>query len=381
MNFTIFFNTAIFQGIVLGAIILKSPLFKSRANKYLAYAIFTLSILIANLVFEIIDLYSSMPLLRFLDDVEWAFLFPVLIFMFVIHQVNHPITNSRKIRWLYAPFLYSAAANIFYDCEAVAHIFTIPDFLKKSLETFASFDFYIILVFMPFMAVYTFHFIKFSKDKEEKKWITFLCFLVYALMLSWITAILTTLFFEYDVSFVMQILALFATFLIHCTAYYGVFRYRLADNKKGIDELLHNMTSVANQESIEEMPLNYGNEAGALDLFTKDNPYFKKLELLCKEHQIYTDSNLNREKVAEQLGISAGYVSQLINAITGDNFANYINNYRVEAVKEMILDSDYENYSLLAIGLESGFTSKTTFHTAFKKSTGMTPNSFRNTNK
>ncbi|MDX6183929.1 helix-turn-helix domain-containing protein [Flavobacterium sp. Fl-77] len=79
--------------------------------------------------------------------------------------------------------------------------------------------------------------------------------------------------------------------------------------------------------------------------------------------------------------MSAGYVSQLINMITGDNFANYINNYRVEAVKEMILDSDYENYSLLAIGLESGFTSKTTFHNAFKKSTGMTPNSFRNTNK
>jgi AraC-like DNA-binding protein len=67
--------------------------------------------------------------------------------------------------------------------------------------------------------------------------------------------------------------------------------------------------------------------------------------------------------------------------ITGDNFASFINNYRVEAVKKMILDSDFENYSLLAIGLESGFTSKTTFYDAFKKATGMTPNSFRNMNK
>lgn len=379
--FTIFFNTAIFQGIVLGAIILKSPLFKSKANKYLAYAIFTLSILIANLVFEIIDLYSSIPFLHFLDDVEWAFLFPVLIFMFVIHQLNHPIRNSKKIRWLYAPFLYSAITNVFYDCDAVAHIFTIPHFLKSILETIGSFDFYLVLVFMPFMAVYTFGFIKFSKDKQEKKWITFLWFLVYVLMLSWMVAILTGLLFEYDLSYVMQILALFATFLIHCTAYYGVFRYRLADNKVGIEELLNKKTLSEDEISVEEVILKKGNDTNGLDLFTKENPYFKRLEILCEEHQIYKDSNLNREKVAEQLGISAGYVSQLINMITGDNFANYINNYRVEAVKEMILDSDYENYSLLAIGLESGFTSKTTFHNAFKKSTGMTPNSFRNTNK
>ncbi|MEG2101297.1 MAG: helix-turn-helix transcriptional regulator, partial [Flavobacterium sp.] len=114
---------------------------------------------------------------------------------------------------------------------------------------------------------------------------------------------------------------------------------------------------------------------------TADNLYFQKLELLCKEQHIYTDSTLNREKVAEQLGISAGYVSLIINTITGDNFANYINNYRVEAVKEMISNSDYENYNLLAMGLESGFTSKTTFYKAFKKVTGQTPNEYKNTIK
>jgi len=379
--FTIFFNTAIFQGIVLGAIILKSPLFKSNANKYLAYSIFTLSLLIANLVFEIIDIYSIVPLLLFLDDIEWAFLFPVFIFMFVIHQVNHPIRNSKKIRWLFVPFIYSALANIIYDCEVVAHIFKIPNVLKTGIETLKDFDFFIILIFLPFMAVYTFSFIKFSKDKQERKWITFLWSLVFTLLISWLIAVLIALFFEYDLSFCMRILALFATFLIHCTAYYGVFRYRLAGNKQGVEGLLSKSVSLLSDEFPKDISPKKETETTNLDSFTKENVYFKKLETLCEVHQIYRDSTLNREKVAEQLGISAGYVSQLINVITGDNFANFINNYRVEAVKKMMLDSDFENYSLLAIGLESGFTSKTTFYDAFKKATGMTPNSFRNINK
>ncbi|WP_228425953.1 hypothetical protein [Chryseobacterium carnipullorum] len=50
-----------------------------------------------------------------------------------------------------------------------------------------------------------------------------------------------------------------------------------------------------------------------------------------------------------------------MNTITGDNFAHYINQYRVEAVKEMISDPEYENYTLLTMGLESGFTSKNNF--------------------
>ena len=47
----------------------------------------------------------------------------------------------------------------------------------------------------------------------------------------------------------------------------------------------------------------------------------------------------------------------------------------------MISNPEYENYSLLAIGLEAGFTSKTTFYKAFKKVTGQTPNEYKNSVK
>lgn len=287
----------------------------------------------------------------------------------------------KKIKWLFIPFSYSAVIHIFYDLDAVMHLFKIPDTIKALIETLKGLEFYIVYLFIPFITIYTHRFIRFSRDNHEKRWITFLWFQVFVLLLSWLISVLIGLFFEYDISLSMEALALFSTILIHYTTYYGVFKYRLANDKEGILALLYSNIPSCSNNLLTDITHEKETEGNNLESITKDNPYFKKLEALCEEHHIYRDSTLNREKVAEKLGISAGYVSQLINIITEDNFANYINNYRVEAVKKMILDSRYENYSLLAIGLESGFTSKTTFHNAFKKATGMTPNTYRNTNK
>jgi YesN/AraC family two-component response regulator len=77
------------------------------------------------------------------------------------------------------------------------------------------------------------------------------------------------------------------------------------------------------------------------------------------------------------LNISPSYISQIVNSSTGNNFATYINHYRVEDAKKFILDKEFQNYSLLAIGLECGFSSKTTYYNSFKKITGLTPNAYR----
>lgn len=195
---------------------------------------------------------------------------------------------------------------------------------------------------------------------------------------------MTGLFFEIDISSTMSILALCATFIIHWTAYIGIYKYKLAKNKDAVYNFLNSDLAIINPnlQVAENVIKQENNKAEEYrDSITADNLYFQKLELLCKEHHIYTDSTLNREKVAEKLGISAGYVSQIVNTITGDNFANYINQYRVEAVKKMMSDSEFENYTLLTMGLEAGFTSKTTFYNSFKKVTGQTPNECKNTIK
>ncbi len=370
MIYTTLLNIAVFQGIILSVIIIRSPLFKSNANNYLAYAIFTLSILILNLVFEITNAFSAIPLLRFIDNIEWVLIFPVFIFLFVINQVNHPLKSSKKLLWLFVPFGYSALINLINDFV----IYTNPNKEITLYESLYHIELFLVLTFIPSILIITYRFIKFSIDKQEKKWLTILWITVSILLLSWEFAILIAIFLQYEISYIMKFLALLAAFLIHWTAYIGIYKFKLAKDKVGINILLkkesitpyNNLATVHN--SIKE---------DKKEILTSNNKYFKELELLCKNHQIYRDSTLNREKVAESLGISAGYVSQLVNTVTGDNFTNYINQYRIEAVKKMILDSEFDNYSLLAIGLESGFTSKTTFYKSFKKVTGMTPNEYR----
>ncbi len=331
-----------------------------------------------NLVFEIGEVYNSFPFLHFIDDIEWAFLLPVFIFFFIINKVDHRIKEKKILLLLFLPFLYSAILNIIYDLDEVAGFYTIPDSGIAIIDKLSQIELFLAFTFIPSLLFYSFSFIKHSEDIHEKRWLLILWSIVFTLLFLWVIVLFVAIFFKYDVSFTMKILALFGTFLIHWTTYVGIFKYKLAVDKLGIHNFLNKdlAVSYSNFEIDSILIKEENNES-----ITPDNIYFQKLEFLCKDQHIYTDSTLSREKIAEELGISAGYVSQIVNTITGDNFANYINNYRVEAVKEMISNPEYENYNLLAMGLESGFTSKTTFYKAFKKITGQTPNEYKNASK
>lgn len=384
MIYTTLLNIAIFQGIVLGVVILKSSLFNSQSNKYLAYLLFALSIVLLNYVFEIEGAFTSYPLLCFLDYIEWIFLLPVFIFLFIINRIDDTVKNRQKTYLYYIPFVYSTTFTITYHLNDILGIYKITDsdiFIINILRLIQLLFAFIIILFPPF---YSYFMIRHLKDPHEKNWVLTLLTALYLVLSTWLITYMAGFFFEVDISSTMSVLALCATFIIHWTAYIGIYKYKLAKNKDAVYNFLNNDLAIIHPNlQVAENSITQENSTveAYKESITADNLYFQKLELLCKEQHIYTDSTLNREKVAEKLGISAGYVSQIVNIITGDNFANYINNYRVEAVKEMISDPEYENYTLLTMGLESGFTSKTTFYKAFKKVTDQTPNEYKNTIK
>lgn len=368
-------NIAVFQGIILGLVILKSSLFNSNSNKYLAYLLFTLSIILLNYVFEIQQVFTTYPLLHFTDNINWVFLMPAFLYLFIINRIDHTKKYNQKKYLCFIPFAYSAVINIINDLDHVAGVYTFSESGLAIIKILGLIQLLLAIAFIPSLPIYSYFMVRHLKDSQEKKWILTFLTIVSSVLIIWLITALAGFLLDYDISSTMSVIALFATFIIHWTAYIGIYKYKLAKNRDAIHNFLNNDSTISlpNLQIVEtSIPQEYK------ESITADNLYFQKLELLCKDEQIYTDSTLNREKVAEKLGISAGYVSQIVNTITGDNFAHYINQYRVEAVKEMISNSEYDNYTLLTMGLESGFTSKTTFYKAFKKVTGQTPNEYKN---
>ncbi|MEO9893631.1 helix-turn-helix domain-containing protein [Aurantibacter sp.] len=112
--------------------------------------------------------------------------------------------------------------------------------------------------------------------------------------------------------------------------------------------------------------------------FSKANEYFKKLEELMRFKKLYRNPSLSLTSVADVLGISACYLSSMINSLLNKSFIDFINEYRVADVKRNLSSNAFDHYTVVSVGLESGFNSKSAFYSAFKKHTGLTPVQYKN---
>ncbi len=91
----------------------------------------------------------------------------------------------------------------------------------------------------------------------------------------------------------------------------------------------------------------------------------------------YANPDLKLQNLADHLGIPSYQLSQIINTELQQNFYDLINSFRIEEAKQRLIDPTKQNITIIAIAYDVGFNSKSTFNTAFKKYTKMTPSQFR----
>ncbi len=105
--------------------------------------------------------------------------------------------------------------------------------------------------------------------------------------------------------------------------------------------------------------------------------YMQRLDGMMESEHAYLLPDLTLPVLAEAVGCSVNHLSQVINSGFDMSFFDYVNHYRVNHAKEMLLQIDGQNGAILNIAFSVGFNSNSAFYAAFKKHVGMTPAAFR----
>jgi AraC-like DNA-binding protein len=102
------------------------------------------------------------------------------------------------------------------------------------------------------------------------------------------------------------------------------------------------------------------------------------LALMDADHP-WKDSELTLADLATRLDTTPHKLSEVLNAEIGQTFYDFVNGYRVREVQRRIKAGEARTLKMLALALDAGFASKSTFNQAFKKHTSQTPSDFRET--
>ncbi|MEO6168035.1 MAG: helix-turn-helix domain-containing protein [Chitinophagales bacterium] len=105
--------------------------------------------------------------------------------------------------------------------------------------------------------------------------------------------------------------------------------------------------------------------------------HLDKLMQVMEVEKPYLDSNLKIQHMAEKVGVSSHHLSQIINENLNQNYADFINSYRINEAKRLLLSPEYEQEKILSIAFDAGFQNKATFNASFKKYTGMSPTEYK----
>lgn len=117
-----------------------------------------------------------------------------------------------------------------------------------------------------------------------------------------------------------------------------------------------------------------------LETVTKgDEQLMQRICQLMDEKQLYLQQGLKVSDIASALGINSRYVSDCVKAVKGCSLTQFVNEYRVEHAKRLLLECPEMKISTVAV--ESGFTNDKAMTRYFKEQTGMTPTEWKNENQ
>lgn len=359
----------IIQGLLFNLFVFFSRKRFDVSIKYLNVVVLCLSLNnIREFVFD--GNYFSETFIYIYLSCPWYFFVVPLFYAFLIYYVKADKIIHSYLKLTYSIFILESLIRIsfLFTSNNLEGAFADYVIIEEMLNAvYAIFIFYKIIKLIFFNESALEDISKFDNISWIRNILKFGLFL----MILWIFAVIYYAFTRNPV--VYDPLKVLYSILIYWLGYQSLIHSKVLNDRIFLRQFIENSNEGLDRNIISS--LNQRN-----DLSEKHKITFQNIESYIIENQRYLDPLFSLEKLSEEQSISVSVLSKIINNYSSYNFSDYINSLRIEQAKKLLNNANFASYTIVAIGLESGFNSKSTFYSAFKKFTSQTPSEYRGSN-
>lgn len=308
-------------------------------------------------------------------EFPWHFLVAPFFYTFLIHYLDIQ-KKAIKLLIFVIPFFITLCfiqlCFVIY-CEETASLSEFSIILDKYRTVEEIFSFFTSL------SVFIYSYYILTKKKklfsnvltyDNLKWLYSFCNFTFLAYLTWIFAIVMRFRVEFNgFIYFYYPLRIFTTLIIFILGYQALRHLRVAKERKELRKVINQRLIISEKEK--------NNPKKEIKLNLKNKQQFTELDDFIRNNNKFLIPKYSLNNLSEDLKISTSSLSATINSHANKSFIDYINEMRIEQSKKILIDSKYNNYTIAAIGLESGFNSKSAFYNVFKKHTGITPLAYK----
>jgi len=314
-------------------------------------------------------------------QIPWHFLIMPFLYMFLIHYLKIADKSYKILKVILPAFIIITITQIsFVLFFASSKTNSDVDYLYEQYTSLEE-----VFSFLTSISIFIYSFyILYKKEKlftkilsfDNLKWIATFFKLSALGYILWIIALVIKINMNFT-GFIFSYypLRIYTTILIYWLGYQGLRQIRILKEREKIREslqidLVGDFNVITDNLSTKEVFKDTN-----LD---KHKEQFHEIDEFIELHKKYLLNKYTLQNLAKDTELGSSTLSLIINNISGKSFTEYLNEKRIAQAKLLLIDKNYSNYTITSIGLESGFNSKSTFYTVFKKHTGKTPVEFKN---
>ncbi|KAB1158538.1 helix-turn-helix transcriptional regulator [Tenacibaculum aiptasiae] len=341
-SFSTLINTiTIGASFMIGLLFLSAHFKNKKGNIFLGLFLWSLSYM------QLTEIEGDNFLSKLETTFEVVLFILVFLFLYLIKTVNKPFK-----KWYWLLFVPGILMNILL-------LFGNYDKENNEMEVFKIF-----YVFNLALVIYVFKILKDHKKKVnnyysniEQKTLTWLKSLIYFILLLHATFILENLI---PINNSIPSIIIFA--MVYWIGYNGFSQ----------PEILNDVVDIT-KDKVKEIKQE--------DTLVESQKEYDYLKETIQEKRLYAKQNITLRDLALSLEMKENRISTLIKLHSKTTFYHFINHFRVEEFKKSMKSTKSKQLSVFGLAQEVGFSSKSTFYSAFKAVEGMTPKQYEQTLK